>query len=53
MEWTNKILLQVSNLRKERETILARTQTDGGYDQQKSRTLQRENAQLHLKVKGQ
>ena len=45
-------LMQVSNLRKERETILARTQADGGYDHQKARTLQRENAQLHLKIKG-
>ena len=43
--------MQVTNLRKERETILSRSQNDGT-DAQRVRTLQRENAQLHMKVKG-
>ena len=42
---------QVVNLRKDRETILTRSQGDEG-DAQKMRTLQRDNAQLHLKLKG-
>ncbi len=39
-------------MRAERESVLTRTQAEGGHDQQRVRTLQRENAQLHLKVKG-
>ena len=38
-------------MRKDRETILSRSQTDNT-DAQRLRTLQRENAQLHMKVKG-
>lgn len=43
---------EVSNLRKERETLIARHQTDGSGEGQRVRVLQRENAQLNLKVKG-
>ena len=43
---------QVTNLRKERETIIARQQGEPSSDSQRVRVLQRENAQLHLKVKG-
>ena len=32
--------------------IMARSQTDTNSDTQRVRTLQRENAQLHLKMKG-
>ena len=46
-----KLNFQVANLRKDRETILSRSQTDNT-DAQRLRTLQRENAQLHMKVKG-
>ena len=43
---------QVANLRKEREMMITRQQADYGGDAQRIRLLQRENAQLHLKVKG-
>ena len=43
---------QVANLRRERETIISRQQTDNTTDASRVRTLQRENAQLHLKLKG-
>ena len=39
------------NLRKDREAILSRSQADNT-DAQRMRTLQRENAQLHMKLKG-
>ena len=39
-------------MRKERETLLVRSQNDPNSDTQRLRTIQRENAQLHLKVKG-
>ena len=42
---------QVINLRKDREAILSRSQTDDS-DGHRLRTLQRDNAQLHLKLKG-
>ena len=40
------------NLRKDRDNILTRQQTDMRQDTQKVRQLQRDNAQLHLKIKG-
>ncbi len=43
---------EVSNLRKEREMIIGRSQAEGPGDAQRVRVLQRENAQLHLKLKG-
>lgn len=43
---------EVTNLRKEREAQIARQQHDSGGDTQRVRVMQRENAQLHLKVKG-
>ena len=43
---------QVTNLRKERESLVARQQSEGSQDGQRVRALQRENAQLNLKVKG-
>ena len=43
---------QVTNLRKERELVMSRHQSDGSQDGQRVRFLQRENAQLHLKLKG-
>lgn len=46
------ILSQVSNLRKERDVTINRIQTECSQDSQRVRLLQRDNAQLHLKVKG-
>lgn len=43
---------EVTNLRKEREAIILKQQTDVTQDVQRVRVLQRENAQLHLKIKG-
>ncbi|KAK6176330.1 hypothetical protein SNE40_014634 [Patella caerulea] len=43
---------EVSNLRKERDSTINRVQTECSQDSQKVRVLQRENAQLHLKLKG-
>lgn len=43
---------EVLNLRKERENLLGRQQSDMKQDTQKVRQLQRDNAQLHLKIKG-
>ena len=45
-------IIQVSNLRKERETLIARQQAENSGDSQRVRVLQRENAQMHLKTKG-
>ena len=38
-------------MRKEREALIARHQSENSIDSQRVRVLQRENAQLHLKVK--
>ncbi|XP_052781716.1 centrosomal protein of 83 kDa-like [Mya arenaria] len=43
---------EVENLRKERESTLQKIQTEGSQDSQRVRVLQRENAQLHLRIKG-
>ncbi|XP_050412779.1 centrosomal protein of 83 kDa [Patella vulgata] len=43
---------EVTNLRKERDSTINRVQTECSQDSQKVRVLQRENAQLHLKLKG-
>lgn len=43
---------EVTNLRKERETTIQKIQSEGTQDSQRVRVLQRENAQLHLKIKG-
>ncbi|KAL3851718.1 hypothetical protein ACJMK2_015445 [Sinanodonta woodiana] len=43
---------EVSNLRKEREVTINRIYAEGSQDSQRVRALQRENAQLHLKIKG-
>ncbi|XP_064633317.1 centrosomal protein of 83 kDa-like [Lineus longissimus] len=43
---------EVTNLRKEREATIARQLSEVSHDTQKVRQLQRDNAQLHLKVKG-
>lgn len=42
----------MTNLRKEREAVVTKIQTDVSQDSQRVRVLQRENAQLHLKVQG-
>ncbi|XP_033746476.1 centrosomal protein of 83 kDa-like isoform X1 [Pecten maximus] len=42
---------EVSNLRKEREVTLTKMKTEGSLDSERVRVLQRENAQLHLKLK--
>lgn len=43
----------MSNLRKDREAIMSRSHGGAdGTDPQRLRALQRENAQLHLKLKG-
>ncbi|XP_041350468.1 centrosomal protein of 83 kDa-like isoform X2 [Gigantopelta aegis] len=42
---------EVENLRKERDSTITRIQTENSVDSQKVRTLQRDNAQLVLKVK--
>ncbi|XP_071082118.1 centrosomal protein of 83 kDa-like [Haliotis cracherodii] len=42
---------EVTNLRKERDTTINRITTENTADSQKVRVLQRENAQLHLKLK--
>ena len=39
-------------MRKERETTIQKIQSEGTQDSQRVRVLQRENAQLHLKIKG-
>jgi predicted RNase H-like nuclease (RuvC/YqgF family) len=44
--------LQVTNLRREREATIARQLSDVSHDTQKVRQLQRDNAQLNMKVKG-
>ena len=46
------LFIQVANLRKERETTILKIQSEGTQDSQRVRVLQRENAQLHLKIKG-
>lgn len=43
---------EVTNLRKERESTIIKIQSEGSQDSQRVRVLQRENAQLHLKIKG-
>ena len=43
---------QMSSLRSEREKLIARVQDVPMQDGQRARTLQRENAQLNLKLKG-
>ncbi|KAH3880537.1 centrosomal protein of 83 kDa-like isoform X2 [Dreissena polymorpha] len=43
---------EVENLRKERDATIVKIQTEGSQDSQRVRLLQRENAQLHLKIKG-
>ncbi|XP_060580457.1 centrosomal protein of 83 kDa-like isoform X1 [Ruditapes philippinarum] len=43
---------EVTNLRKERESTIIKIQSEGCQDSQRVRVLQRENAQLHLKIKG-
>ena len=43
--------MQVENLRKERDSTVARIQTENSVDSQKVRALQRENAQLVLTAK--
>ena len=42
----------MTNLRKEREATIIKIQSEGTQDSQRVRVLQRENAQLHLKIKG-
>ncbi|CAH1784057.1 unnamed protein product [Owenia fusiformis] len=42
---------EVTNLRKERETVIGKLQQDTSSDNQKCRVLQRENTQLNLKMK--
>ncbi|XP_032220560.2 centrosomal protein of 83 kDa isoform X2 [Nematostella vectensis] len=44
--------LEISSLRKERDGLLQKQQHDGPSDAQRVRTLQRENTQLHMKLKG-
>ena len=39
-------------MRKERESIISKQQSETAHDTQKVRSLQRDNAQLHLKMKG-
>ncbi|XP_074644113.1 centrosomal protein of 83 kDa-like [Tubulanus polymorphus] len=51
-EMTLKHEAEVVNLRKEREALALRQQSDVVNDTQKVRTLQRENAQLLLRLKG-
>ncbi|XP_019633457.1 PREDICTED: centrosomal protein of 83 kDa-like [Branchiostoma belcheri] len=51
-ETTLKYEAEIMDLRKDREAILARQQEEEDHDSQRVRTLQKENAQLHLKVKG-
>ncbi|KAI8503451.1 establishment of centrosome localization [Branchiostoma belcheri] len=51
-ETTLKYEAEIIDLRKDREAILARQQEEEDHDSQRVRTLQKENAQLHLKVKG-
>jgi septal ring factor EnvC (AmiA/AmiB activator) len=46
------IKIKVTNLRKERESTIIKIQSEGCQDSQRVRVLQRENAQLHLKIKG-
>ncbi|XP_014674367.1 PREDICTED: centrosomal protein of 83 kDa-like isoform X2 [Priapulus caudatus] len=43
---------EVGGLRKDREAWTSRRSVDTSHDAQRVRTLQRDNAQLHLKVKG-
>ena len=43
---------QIENLHKDKEAIIAKFTQDNSHDGQRVRTLQRDNAQLHLKVKG-
>ena len=50
MSWS--YLSQVTNLRREREMMISRQQGESSGDAQRVRVLQRENAQLHLKMKG-
>lgn len=42
---------EVSNLRKEREVTLTKIKAESSLDSERVRVLQRENAQLHLKLK--
>lgn len=44
--------MQVTNLRRERETLITRQQQESSSDAQHWRNVQRENVQLNLKVKG-
>ncbi|XP_038061633.1 centrosomal protein of 83 kDa-like [Patiria miniata] len=43
---------EIENLHKDKEAIVAKFSQDNSHDGQRVRTLQRDNAQLHLKVKG-
>ena len=43
---------EVANLRKEREVTVQKIQAEGNQDSFRVRVLQRENARLHLKIKG-
>ncbi|XP_071810483.1 centrosomal protein of 83 kDa-like [Asterias amurensis] len=43
---------EIENLHKDKEAIIAKFSQDNSHDGQRVRTLQRDNAQLHLKVKG-
>lgn len=44
-------MFQVTNLRKERETLITKSGEPTDSDMQRLRALQRENEQLHLKIK--
>ncbi|KAK3751352.1 hypothetical protein QZH41_009306 [Actinostola sp. cb2023] len=43
--------LEINSLRKERDLLLQKQQQDGPTDAHRARTLQRENTQLHMKLK--
>ncbi|KAM7445458.1 establishment of centrosome localization [Porites harrisoni] len=44
--------MEVMSLKKERDSLMQRMQHDSPSDTQRTRGLQRENAQLHMKIKG-
>ena len=43
---------QVTSLRREREMLISKQQSGGNGEAQRMRVLARENAQVHLKMKG-
>lgn len=44
--------MEVASLKKERDSLIQKLQQEGPSDSQRTRRLQRENAQLHMKIKG-